>query len=71
MLPAVAPVIWDAAGEVTLVALADTVGWLRRRLASFAAQVGSADESSAALRLLEETALPAVGAHLVTRLEEH
>ena len=71
MLPAVAPVIWDAAGEVTLIALADTVGWLRRRLASFAAQVGSADESSAALRLLEETALPAVGAHLVTRLEEH
>jgi len=26
MLPAVAPVIWDAAGEVILVALADTVG---------------------------------------------
>jgi len=50
---------------------ADTVGWLRRRLASFAAQVGSADESFAARRLLEETALPAVGAHLVTRLEEH
>jgi len=71
VLPAVAPVIWDAAGEVTLVALADTVGWLSRRLASFAAQVGSADESSAGLRLLEVTALPSVGAHLVTRLEEH
>jgi len=71
MLPAVAPVIWDTAGEVTLVALADTVGWLSRRLASFAAQVRSADESSAEHRLLEETALPAVGAHFVARLEEH
>ena len=66
-----APVIWDAAGEVTLVALADTVGRLSRRLASFAAQFGSADDSSAALRLLEKTALPTVGAHLVSRLEEH
>ena len=71
MLPAVAAVIWDAAGDVTLVALADTVGWLSRRLASFVAQVGSADDSSAALPLLEETALLAVGARLVTRLEKH